>query len=669
MTSISTTFTGVTVTGVTANNPGVVSTGGHTLSTGDVVLHEAMDQMTELNGNLFEIEVNGNDWWIKTAFGGTARLDLSAFTAETSGGTASLGLSTALVVPVAGDDITVTLTGTWVATIALEKEIGFHSNAWTEVERWTANTFRTYQSKAANQRWRLRLITWTSGTITGVLADVDKVEETFLHDDGTPWLEVTQAGATFQEDLNVLGDLALSGTIDVVTANSIEAGDSSLGINGIDAAQGGAVVVTGGTSSTGGNAGGAARVAGGVAGATGAGGAVSLLAGSGGASSGAGGSCEAAGGDASASNSAGGSCTISGGNSRGSSTGGTVPITGGNAAGATGAGGAASIAGGSGNTTGLGGAASVTGGAGGNDAVGGAASLTGGAAGGGNRAGGAASVVGGAGQGTAAGGALNITTGAAETGAGVGPGASGALTVGSGAAGGETSGSAGASGAVILESATGGASDTGQAGASGAVTIRSGAGGEMTTSGTNNGGAAGAVSIAGGTGGAETGSGAGIGGIGGDVILTAGDGGTGNTAGAPGTVALNVPPGVQVLTDVGAVVADTGSTTTMTTAVALSRYHSKDPAGAITYTTPDGALITAEFGRQPLAGESFMWTLLNTGNTTAEDISLAAGTNTTMVGPLVIHPAADTAEGSLELATWMVVNDAGGDAWTWYRVS
>jgi len=64
-----------------------------------------------------------------------------------------------------------------------------------------------------------------------------------------------------------------------------------------------------------------------------------------------------------------------------------------------------------------------------------------------------------------------------------------------------------------------------------------------------------------------------------------------------------------------------------------------------------------------------LWSLINTGNSTAEDITLTAGDDTTLVGNAVLHPAADEAEGSIASATWRVVNDAAGNAWTWYRVA
>lgn len=103
-----------------------------------------------------------------------------------------------------------------------------------------------------------------------------------------------------------------------ITADSITGSDSSLGITGLAAAQGGAVVVTGGTSSTSGNAGGAASMVGGTPGATGVGGAASVTGGIGGATSGAGGVATLAGGAGTAGNGSGGAAIVAGGVPHGS---------------------------------------------------------------------------------------------------------------------------------------------------------------------------------------------------------------------------------------------------------------------------------------------------------------------------------------------------------------
>lgn len=193
-------------------------------------------------------------------------------------------------------------------------------------------------------------------------------------------------------------------------------------ITGLAAAQGGAVTVTGGTSSTTTNAGGAANVTGGTPGATGVGGAANVTAGAGGSTSGAGGVASVTGGAGTAGNSAGGVSRVVGGAGQGTATGGAAQVTGGaSGAGATGTGGAAVVTGGASlATNGAGGAASVTGGAGAGTGAGGAAALTGGSSGAGATGnGGTASVVGGAAASTNGNGGNVILTPGALAGTGV----------------------------------------------------------------------------------------------------------------------------------------------------------------------------------------------------------------------------------------------------------
>lgn len=178
------------------------------------------------------------------------------------------------------------------------------------------------------------------------------------------------------KDIASFRNLTSTGT---VTANAIAGGDSSLGITGLAAAQGGEVETKGGTSSTAGNAGGAAKLTGGVAGATGVGGAATVTAGAGGATSG---------------------------------NGGVASVVGGAGTAGNGVGGVSKIVGGTGQGSGAGGAAEVTGGAGGATGVGGAVTLTGGAGGGGNTDGGSIIATPGAKAGSGLDGNLVLRTGA-----------------------------------------------------------------------------------------------------------------------------------------------------------------------------------------------------------------------------------------------------------------
>lgn len=102
------------------------------------------------------------------------------------------------------------------------------------------------------------------------------------------------------------------------TMTGIVGFDASLGITGLAAAQGGAVALTGGASSTSANAGGAVTLAGGAPGATGVGGAVTLTGAAGGATSGAGGAVTATAGAGTAGNGNGGAVILTAGAQHGS---------------------------------------------------------------------------------------------------------------------------------------------------------------------------------------------------------------------------------------------------------------------------------------------------------------------------------------------------------------
>jgi hypothetical protein len=119
-----------------------------------------------------------------------------------------------------------------------------------------------------------------------------------------------------------------AGAIDTFAAKAITGGDSSLGVTGQAAAQGGAIVVTGGTSSTSGNAGGAVSLVGGTPGATGAGGSASVTAAPGGATSGIGGAANITAGAGTAGNASGGSVVVTAGAKHGSGLDGGIFVRG-----------------------------------------------------------------------------------------------------------------------------------------------------------------------------------------------------------------------------------------------------------------------------------------------------------------------------------------------------
>lgn len=148
--------------------------------------------------------------------------------------------------------------------------------------------------------------TTPSNVPAGVLAAVDS--------NGVAWVSIDQAVAPNSV-------LATS-----VECSDITGTDASLGIGGLASAQGGAVALVGGTSSTAEKAGGAVTVTGGTPGATGVGGAVTLTGGAGGATSGTGGAVAIAGGAGTNGNANGGAVTVLGGNANGGGTDGAIGI-------------------------------------------------------------------------------------------------------------------------------------------------------------------------------------------------------------------------------------------------------------------------------------------------------------------------------------------------------
>lgn len=242
----------------------------------------------------------------------------------------------------------------------------------------------------------------------------------------TGFTQSTGVGRWVQTTPNSVASGALVGS-------SLTGSAAPFPIAGLAAAQGGAVSVTGGASSTSANAGGAVSLAGGLGGATGVGGAVTMTGGAG--QGGAAGGAATQTGGAGQGTGAGGASSMVGGASGAGATGngGAVTMTGGAALSTAGNGGAAVQTGGAGAAagTGNGGAAGMTGGASGTGATGtgGAATVTGGAALSTNGAGGAASLIGGLGTGTQAGGAVTITSGAAGA-----TGVAGAVNIAVGAA-------------------------------------------------------------------------------------------------------------------------------------------------------------------------------------------------------------------------------------------
>lgn len=149
---------------------------------------------------------------------------------------------------------------------------------------------------------------WYTGIVGATSADI-------------AFLTGSTAGTAQASKCVVLG---ASGDIDLIKFGAIGASDSSLGVDGQQAAQGGAIVITGGTSTTAGNAGGAATVKGGTPGSTGVGGAATLQGAAGGSASGAGGAANVTAGAGTAGNANGGSVVLTPGAKNGTGADGVI---------------------------------------------------------------------------------------------------------------------------------------------------------------------------------------------------------------------------------------------------------------------------------------------------------------------------------------------------------
>lgn len=286
-------------------------------------------------------------------------------------------------------------------------------------------------------------------SVDGVVSTISIAEQAVL--DGVTAGTVTASKAVVvdaNKDISAFRD---------VTVRKLIGSTAPLNIDGLAAAQGGAITITGGTSSTTGNAGGAVNIVGGIPGATGIGGAVNITGGT--PVDAAGGAIVLTGGAGVGTNRAGGAITLVTGAGIGSAASGVLTLSTG-AAGATGASGAISITSGT-AAGGASGAVTITSGNPTGGAVG-TVTLTSGAAQTAATAGGIVAVTGGTGNTSGAGGAVNITGGVPGS-SGVG----GAVVI-AGAAGGSASG---AGGAVTL---TGGAGTAGN-GNGGSVTLTPGA--------------------------------------------------------------------------------------------------------------------------------------------------------------------------------------------------
>lgn len=168
--------------------------------------------------------------------------------ATVSGSFTAVGLSAVLDVPAVDEEITISLTGTWVATVRLERELSPYSNAWEVIRSDTGNYSIVIQQIRKNERYRFNTVAFTSGTVTFSVSDGDAPVSS------DTVITTTEAGAAIAGTLSVTGDTTLSGDLTVdggdilSSSGAIAFGDETLTTTGAVAT--GALTVTGAISDT-----------------------------------------------------------------------------------------------------------------------------------------------------------------------------------------------------------------------------------------------------------------------------------------------------------------------------------------------------------------------------------------------------------------------------------
>ena len=137
----------------------------------------------------------------------------------------NIGDNTTLFVPDRNEQITVSISGTYNLTIALEIELGSKgSGQWQRIKTYStanATVFEGYTTNNFGENLRLIVISATSGSATATLADTyDKVVLDINDDVGNDVVTYYQSGAVFHGDVTVEGSLFAdtglpgSGTVD-----------------------------------------------------------------------------------------------------------------------------------------------------------------------------------------------------------------------------------------------------------------------------------------------------------------------------------------------------------------------------------------------------------------------------------------------------------------------
>ncbi len=140
------------------------------------------------------------------------------------------GVSAALRLQAIGEDVTIALSGTYVATVQLERALTPDEQAWEAVyppnrgTSWsTANATVSdiYKTQSKNEKLRLRCTAFTSGTVVTTIADGDLVIAELKDTFGNVLRTNTQAGEAVAGTSGITGNQTFSSTVDVTGELSV----------------------------------------------------------------------------------------------------------------------------------------------------------------------------------------------------------------------------------------------------------------------------------------------------------------------------------------------------------------------------------------------------------------------------------------------------------------
>ena len=154
----------------------------------------------------------------------------------------AVGVSTTLSLQAIGEKVTVALSGTYDATIVLERATSPSEMGWVRIyppnrgSPWvTANATVSdvYVTDRQNEKLRLRCIVFTSGTVVTTLSDGDKVIYELKDKFGNVLRTNTQAGETVAGTQDVSGAQTFSGAVDITgeLSTAAQVTDANIGTN------------------------------------------------------------------------------------------------------------------------------------------------------------------------------------------------------------------------------------------------------------------------------------------------------------------------------------------------------------------------------------------------------------------------------------------------------